>query len=82
MIRQNTTALQLNEELTLAGLGFVYAGRSGTLTDENKLERKQKFLAELDRLNTALEEQQQTGEGGFMLGDFSAVDAIMIPTLA
>ena len=38
-----------------------------------------KFLAVMDHLNTALDNQQQAGNGGFMLGDFSAVDAI-IPT--
>ena len=79
-------ALQLNEDLTMAGFGFVYAGRNDTLTEDDKLERKNKFLAELDRLNTALDkrqQQQQAENGGlsFMLGAFSAVDAIMIPTL-
>ena len=72
----------MNEELTMAGFGFVYAGRNDTLTEDDKLERKNKILAELDRLNTALDKRQQAGNGGlsFMLGTFSAVDAIMIPT--
>ena len=70
----------------MAGFGFVYAGRNDTLTEDDKLERKNKFLAELDRLNTALDKQQQQQQqaenGGlsFMLGTFSAVDAIMVPT--
>ena len=74
-------AVQLNEDLTLAGLGFVYAGRNGTLTEEEKLSRKDKFQFELDRLNAFLEKQQTSGSGDFCIGDFSAVDALMIPTL-
>ena len=56
----------------MAGFGFVYAGRNDTLTEDDKLERKNKFLAELDRLNTALDKRQQAGNGGlsFMLGTF------------
>lgn len=72
-------AVQMNEDLTMAGFGFVYAGRNDTLTEEDKLERRHKFIAELDRLNTALEAQKV---GGFRLGkDFTALDALMIPTL-
>jgi len=75
-------AVQMNEDLGAAGFGFVYAGRNDTLTEEDKLDRRNKFIAELDRLNAALE-AQQTGDGGlFRLGkDFTAVDALMMPTL-
>mmetsp|Transcript_34581 Transcript_34581/g.83644 ORF Transcript_34581/g.83644 Transcript_34581/m.83644 type:complete len:338 (-) Transcript_34581:162-1175(-) len=74
-------AVQMNEDLTLAGFGFVYAGRNDTLSEEDKLDRKKKFLFELDRLNTALKEQQKSGDGEFRLGMFCNVDALMIPTL-
>ena len=77
-------AVEMNEDLTKAGFEFVYAGRNDTLTDEDKLKRKAKFVSELDRLDAALEEQQRQVDGGrcFRLGeDFTAVDAIMIPTL-
>lgn len=44
------------------------------------MDRKAKFLSELDRLDAALLEN--TNGGGFRLGrDFTAVDAIMIPML-
>ena len=74
-------AVRMNEDLTLAGFGFIYAGRNGTLSEEDKLERREKFLSELDRLDSALEKQHQTDGGAFALGSFSAVDAMMIPTL-
>ena len=48
----------------MAGFGFVYAGRNDTLTEDDKLERKNKILAELDCLNTALDKRQQAGNGG------------------
>merc|ERR1711966_226347 len=74
-------AVKMNDDLTAAGFGFVYAGRNESLTEENKLERKTKFLSELDRLDAALKQQQQEG-GFFRLGkSFTAVDALMIPTL-
>ena len=77
-------AVQMNDDLTKAGFEFVYAGRNDTLTDEDKLERKAKFISELDRLDAALVEQQLKVDGDtcFRLGEeFTAVDAIMIPTL-
>ena len=78
------TAIQMNDDLSKAGFEFVYAGRNDTLTDDDKLERKAKFFTELDRLDDALVEQQQKLDGDvcFRLGEeFTAVDAIMIPTL-
>jgi len=77
------TAIQMNDDLTKVGFEFVYAGRNESLTDEDKLERKGKFILELDRLDAALVEQQEKADGGicFRLGEFTAVDAIMIPTL-
>ena len=76
-------AIQMNEDLSTAGFQFVYAGRNDTLTDEDKLERKTKFLAQLDRLDAELaEEQRKEGVPCFRLGkEFTAIDAIMIPTL-
>lgn len=76
-------AIQMNDDLTKAGFEFVYAGRNETLTDDDKMERKAKFILELDRLDAALVEQQEKVDGGicFRLGEFTAVDAIMIPTL-
>ena len=75
----------MDEDLTSAGFGFVRAARNETLTEEDTLERRTKFLSELDRIDAALEERQKTGTGGgwgFRLGmDFTAVDARMIPTL-
>lgn len=72
-------ALQMNEDLQSAGLAFVYGGRNASLTEEDKMERRTKFLDELDRLDAALQEQ---GEESFRLGkEFTAIDAIMIPTL-
>lgn len=72
-------ALQMNEDLQSAGLAFVYGGRNASLTEEDKMERRTKFLDELDRLDAALQEQ---GERSFRLGkEFTAIDAIMIPTL-
>jgi len=83
-------AVKMNDDLSAAGFGFIYAGRNDTLTEEEKTDRKTKFVAELDRLDAALEDQQQqttdrSNNGGgscFRLGkDFTAVDAIMVPTL-
>lgn len=74
-------AVKMNDDLTAAGFQFVYAGRNESLTEENKLERRTKFISELDRLDAALAQQQDEG-GYFRLGlDFTAVDALMIPTL-
>ena len=74
-------AVQMNDDLTQAGFRFIYAGRNDTLTDDDKLERRSEFLSELDRLDAALCEQQEHS-GSFSLGkDFTAADAIMIPTL-
>mmetsp|Transcript_37208 Transcript_37208/g.65334 ORF Transcript_37208/g.65334 Transcript_37208/m.65334 type:complete len:499 (+) Transcript_37208:63-1559(+) len=79
--REYEAAVTMNDDLTSAGFGFVYAGRNDTLTEEDKLERRTKFFSVLDSLDAALGEQQ-TGGGGFRLGkDFTAVDALMIPTL-
>ena len=50
-------AVQMDEDLTSAGLGFVCAGENDTLTEEDTLERRTKFLSELDRLDAALEER-------------------------
>ena len=77
-------AIQMNDDLTKAGFEFVYAGRNETLTEEDKMERKAKFISELDRLDAALVEQQEKVDGDmcFRLGEeFTAADAIMIPTL-
>lgn len=75
-------AVQMNDDLAAAGFQFVYAGRNDTLTEEDKLDRRNTFIAELDRLNAALEAQQSSGGGAFRLGkDFSGVDGIMVPTL-
>ena len=76
-------AVQMNDDLTQAGFQFIYAGRNDTPTEDDKLERRSKFLSELDRLDSALSEQQEhSGPLSFRLGkDFTAADALMIPTL-
>ena len=59
-------AVQMDEDLTSAGLGFVCAGKNDTLTEEDKMEQRTNFFSVLDRLNTALGEHQ-TGRGGSAL---------------
>ena len=71
-------ALTMNTELTTAGIGYVYAGRNASLTENDIEERRVKFMKELDRLDAALAEST----GGFRLGkDVTAIDCMMIPTL-
>mmetsp|Transcript_22455 Transcript_22455/g.48772 ORF Transcript_22455/g.48772 Transcript_22455/m.48772 type:complete len:339 (+) Transcript_22455:589-1605(+) len=78
-------ALQMNEDLQTAGFAFVYGGTNDTLAEEDKLKRRNNFLAQLDRLDTALQKVQKDsgGRGGaFRLGEeFTGADAIMVPTL-
>jgi len=70
-------ALAMNDDLTAAGFAFAYGNRNGTLSDEEKEERRVKFMSELDRLDGAL-----LSGGPFRLGDtFTGVDAIIAPTL-
>ena len=77
-------AMELHDKLQAAGLQFAYGGRNQTLTEEEKLQRRENFDKALDELDSALGEIQQNQDdgGGFRLGkDFTGIDAIMIPTL-
>lgn len=45
----------MNEYLGMAGFSFMYEETNGTLLEENKLDRKSKFLSEPNRLDSALD---------------------------
>ena len=71
-------AVRMGEDLSMAGFAFAFAGRNATLTEDERDERRSKFMAELDRLDGAISEFG----GPFRLGsNFTAVDAILVPML-
>lgn len=71
-------ASNLVDDVTRAGVGFVYAGRNATLTPEDMQERRANFETALNELEALL---LQNG-GPFLLGsELSGVDAKIVPTL-
>lgn len=70
-------AQEMNDAMNAAGFAYVYAGRNDTLTEKDVQDRREAFELQVNKLDTALAES----DGPFRLGDFSGMDAIMIPTL-
>ena len=71
-------ASKVLDDVSKAGMGFVYGGRNATLKAEEVEEKRSDFLTSLDELEALL---VQNG-GPFMLGsEFSGLDAQIVPTL-
>ena len=80
-------AMEATEQLTKAGFTFQFSLRNQTLTTAEKEQLRTTFVTQLDQLDAALaqqqqQEQQQSAGPCFRLGaEFSALDAILIPSL-
>jgi len=75
------TAQTEAEELVTAGFYYVFGGRNASLTEDDVANRRRAFLDKLDELDSSLS-AHTTKTNSFRLGtDFSALDAILIPTL-
>jgi len=71
-------AVELQSEVSSAGFAFAFAFRNETLSDADKLGRREIFDEALNKLDAAL----ASAGGPFRLGsNFSGIDVIMIPTM-
>jgi len=70
---------ELIEKLTMAGFGYIYAGRNQTLSEEEKLEKKKTFEKYLNELDALIGSH---GEKSFILGNsISGIDVKIIPAM-
>eukprot|EP00747_Dinoflagellata_sp_TGD_P167387 gnl/TRDRNA2_/TRDRNA2_191727_c0_seq1.p1 gnl/TRDRNA2_/TRDRNA2_191727_c0~~gnl/TRDRNA2_/TRDRNA2_191727_c0_seq1.p1 ORF type:complete len:555 (-),score=111.14 gnl/TRDRNA2_/TRDRNA2_191727_c0_seq1:29-1453(-) len=70
-------ALARNDKLLSAGFRFAYGNRNASLSDSEKQQRREDFLAVMDELDAAL-----AAEGPFLVGPhLTGADAALIPMM-
>ena len=73
-------ARAIASKATTAGVQLLYGGRNGTVTEEERAQKKEAFVAALRELDAFLGTQHK--EGPFCLGEtVTGVDIEMIPTM-